>query len=197
MFYNYSNSSQMENKANIEEGKKAFFVLFGEGNSGKTSTLRQLICMLSGITQAPDKADVRVIVKYRGKNIYIATYGDVKEQICRNILFFEGEYTGKVFFIDKSNVEEISISRYDKFFSPSIFISASRPSGGAVTMNLAFAQTVMNNLDYHLWVRKEKDKTADKVVPPYGHNNPSPSDMTMANHLKDLIDKVIDNKLIP
>lgn len=193
----------MENKVSIEEKKKAFLVLFGEGNTGKTTTLRQLIRNLSGLSKLPSKDDVRVIVKYRDKNIYISTYGDTKEHICRNVLFFGGEYTGKigsndkVFFIDNGGTHEVAASRYDKLFKPSILISACHPGGAPAAMNLAFSQTVMNKLDYHLWIRKVKDETADNAVPPYGHNNPSPSDITMANHLKDIIDKVIDNKLIP
>ena len=175
---------------------KAIFVLFGKGNCGKTTTLRLLIDLLSSSQQLPqNKADVRVIVEYKGKYIYISTYGDVKEEIYINHLFFEGRYDNSkiLLFQNKEKMKTGVVSSYYKEYPPSIYVSASRRDGETVIANLSFATAKTRHICKYEWLLKNAENPSSL----YNHNNPSNDDWAMAKHLKDLIDKVIDNKLIP
>ena len=168
---------------------KAIFVLFGESNCGKTTTLRLLIDLLSGCQQLPkNKGDVRAIVDYEGKYIYISTYGDVKEEIYINNLFFEGRYdNSKILFISNGIMTKGVKRTYYKDYTPSIYVSASRRDGETVIANLSFATAKTRHICKYEWLLKNAENPSSL----YNHNNPSNSDWAMAKLIKKEIDEII------
>ena len=93
-------------------GKKVIIALYGPENTGKTTTLNLLIGLLGGPERTEDR---RLRLTYGRKRIAIATYGDDKKQLDRNINFFKEE-------------------------SCDIYVTATRTEGGSVDALEAFEE---------------------------------------------------------
>lgn len=75
---------------------RAVLTLFGNSNSGKTSTLRYLFYLLAGINTfrkiATPYDDFRVKVLYRETIIVLSTVGDVEEEVELNWMWFRNKW---------------------------------------------------------------------------------------------------------
>ena len=128
------------------ETSKTNIVLYGNDDSGKTTTLFELAMLLASggsafspsLLQQINKQflhrgkyiDTHFILKYKGKTIYICTGGD-SWVICKsNYDFFKGSYKPQfiIFSIDKNGIEKLSLTEKDKIKEqiPDISITACR-----------------------------------------------------------------------
>ena len=172
-------------KKGYAEKLKAILVLFGEQNTGKSTTLRKLVAKLGNTPPLPSN-DIRVIVDYRGKTIYIATYGDTFFQVNNNSAFFQGELNcSKVNMVKDGELGEAP-SDYFHQMPPEICISASHPDGATVDAGLAFANYKMHLLERYQWIRK--GKSSSKTNEAINADNEA-----MADKLVDIIDEIIDS----
>lgn len=72
--------------------QKLVIVLHGVHDSGKTTTLNYLIQLLQGVeAPSPLIKDRRELIPYQGKKVYVATPGDLKFEIWKNIALSEIE----------------------------------------------------------------------------------------------------------
>lgn len=63
-------------------------VLYGSGNIGKTTTLRMVIDMLNRDELSYSRKDVRTTCHYNGKIVDIATWGDNRSELLKNVKYF-------------------------------------------------------------------------------------------------------------
>ena len=167
---------------------KAFLVLWGAGNSGKTSTLRMLIEELSknpAVSMFLSKRkEFRIIVEYKGIYIYLSTYGDTLEDTQANIAFFDGELNATRIFIYRINSPVVKLNAgfdYIHNYTPSFCISASR-SDGRVPFPLNFyGQKMRIHTSSIVWLHKEKEVRLNHQI-------------ANRNHAKEL-HKFIDDKM--
>lgn len=105
------------------------FILYGEQNAGKTSTLRKVLEMLTGYTllksHGPQK-DLRVIFNVGDKTVFMATYGDDPGVIRRNFAFFnKSKNFNTAYELIDGELKKIENSRYQEL-TPDLCISACR-----------------------------------------------------------------------
>ena len=177
------------------ERKRLLIVLYGAKSQGKTSTLMQLIINLAGGGSVVENSinstslkkgkywDGRMIIKYEGHLIYIATGGDTWG-ICRgNTDFFESDF-GKqtIYEVDATGVIELtSTEKADyskKKKKPIVAVCACRPSGdnyGAIKALHAYYEHALSNYTEQLWIRKKKED----------------DNITVANEIQKRIDEFI------
>jgi len=144
--------------------KKMLIVLYGKRNQGKTTTLFNLIEMLSGINP-PRNMDGRFIIKYKGHYILIGTGGD-SWGICRvNTNFFEGGTDNKtiLWVVYNNNFEQLKgldekVKKEYEMIKPSICITSCRPSGdgnGAIKAIHYYVERHNEDYERMLWLRKD------------------------------------------
>ena len=129
---------------------EGLFCLYGQHDTGKSTALAWLVFSLAydELTESEiyDKfeserqqraacrknrtdafPDMRVIVPYKGIYVYLALYGDSKEQIENNVKFFEGSLgIGTISIFDRGELRNLKSEErnYHNLFPPTICVSA-------------------------------------------------------------------------
>ena len=132
---------------------KAVLTLYGEGDSGKTATLRYLYKLLSG--QAPinqNPKDFRARLDYCGVRILISTTGDDKKDVEDNWHWYLGLY--KATANRTRTLGDANISDVDKV----IIVGPTRESGknDGVILNDGFIQELKSSLSVIQYIHKTK-----------------------------------------
>jgi hypothetical protein len=139
----------VDNKKLYANPLKSILYLYGQHNAGKSTTLGWLIFYLAYCGKEDSFVyeqfnywkkklkkrnkrknsfpDIRVIVPYEGKYVYIALYGDNLEATEANVFFFEGRLDYKKIRIFDSQVRPLEDNEKDyyKQYTPSVCVSAS------------------------------------------------------------------------
>lgn len=150
---------------------KANIILFGTGNSGKTTTLRILYYLLTGTTAPANKT--RVQITYKGSKIDFAFNGYTLDVVEGNVAFFE------------DNPCDIAVS-------------PTRTDGGPVIAMNYFIDKTFPMTENIIW-KKVADipvaKRASKghLVAPKNYAKNYPQSSFLASKLKDIIEGCIDN----
>lgn len=113
--------------------KKVIIALWGPGGKGKSTTLNLLIKSLGGPEGTEDR---RRRLTYGGKRIAIATYGDDKWQLQRNVDFFNEE-------------------------SCDIYVTATRTSGGSVVELEKFEKKIGAEI---IWISKSSSTSYQELI---------------------------------
>lgn len=180
---------------------KAFIVLWGSGESGKSETLRMLAEKLCIDGKSPtiqnqitaflnSKKDFRIIIEYKSLFVFLSTFGDTIEDTQKNIAFFDGELTSSTILICLSNnIIEIMKEQqgYLSQYTPSFCISASRGDGRVPFPLDYYGHKMQIHTSSIIWLHKEKD--LDNTM--YNATNKKCSD-----EVHDLIDRKIVGKII-
>lgn len=116
-----------------DKEKKAIIGLWGPGEKGKTKTLNLLIKSLGGPEGTVDR---RVRLSYRKKRIAITTYGDDKEQLQKNVDFFNEE-------------------------SCDIYVTATRTRGGSVVELEKFEKKIGAEI---IWISKSYSTSYQELI---------------------------------
>ena len=165
-------------------------ILYGEANSGKTTSLLKLAAMLGGngveaqienllkSETGTRYGDARFIVEYREKLIYIGTGGDTWA-VCRgHTECFDGNYSNKqIYLISRGTVDKYT-KNADETRKPDVCVCACRPSGdgyGAIKALHSYSEKAILEYKQQIWVRKDKDTDCS----------------AQAEELKDIIDRVL------
>lgn len=203
----------------------SLIVLFGTSNSGKTSTLMDLVMLLTNarvrryintfLVDVNPKTgrnyyiDAMFIFKYKGLNIYLSTFGDTRYICERNCFFFERKQE-----LMKSNLIHVfdgkTITTMDKLptkiqnqylkkkeYQPHICISACRTDGGPVDAMMYFSDKILPKVQNEIWLRKWRDPKHYEPKPI--DNKPSiinVDDDKLAKEIKQLLDRMINGKSI-
>lgn len=194
------------------ENSRVLFVLYGNQNQGKSTTLRLLASLLAGgenyqsllatIKQVLKSKknwykDTCFILKYQKKSVYIATGGD-SWVICRkNCEFFDGNFHSQL------NIYEISsngirlLSTDDKLpykgNAADICITACRPKGdgtGAGKAVQTYCEKRFDDFNYQIWIRKYSDKAnkSDDIAL-------EKQDKECADKIKKMIDDFVNHNM--
>ena len=148
--------------------------LYGQGNLGKTTTLRMLYNKLSGKIMSSNST--REIFTYKRMNIVICTTGDTRRFIEGNIAFLKKHI--------KKGQENI------------IFISAVNQKMDSYDAMHNYQEEIMEGYvdsKFILWVEKLDPKIEEQPYVEGGSKKTSNIDST---RLKEIIDFYIKNKLI-
>ncbi len=116
-----------------DKEKKAIIGLWGPGEKGKTKTLNLLIKSLGGPEGTVDR---RVRLSYKKKRIAITTYGDDKEQLQKNVDFFNEE-------------------------SCDIYVTATRTRGGSVVELEKFEKKIGAEI---IWISKSYSTSYQELI---------------------------------
>lgn len=123
----------------------ALITLFGKNNSGKTTALRDVVQILTGILP-PKSGDFRIAFEWKGKIIFLSTYGDEEDAIKKNIKFFSCSLKCNFSFYTILN-GVLTECRYkadkNQYFcthKPDICVSASRNGESTLGILREFAQ---------------------------------------------------------
>lgn len=182
---------------------EAIVVVFDKSNQGKTSTLRELVNVLTGSLPI-SKGDFRAIIpdyhakgQHKKVNIYIATCGDVPEIIDDNLRFFNGKMPdGKnypTYLYNKGSWVEIKNGNELPDIEANVCISACRSDGGGVD---AMQYFIHSNLAYSftcLWIRLSLLRQKLNV---HITKKKTPNWTKVANELKNMIDNKLARRFI-
>lgn len=196
---------------------QALIVLYGLGNKGKTSTLTDLVFLL---TNARIKGminrnfiyvdkngnqhykDAYYVLKYSEKTFFVSTYGDGREECENNIAFFERRVVRqKIHIIEGTCIRELDTlskaEQNNKYYKvkPDFIVSACRTEGGSVDANMYFADKLLSKVNQEVWIRKYGMKEGE--VPVYidaKYPIITKNDNAVANDIKAFIDRVKDYK---
>lgn len=166
-------------------------ILYGEANSGKTTSLMKLAAKLggSGVAAKIDRdfkkgtryEDARFIVEYKEKLIYIGTCGDTWAACREHTECFAGNYSNKkIYLISGETVDPLPSSEKNTYKTrrPDVCVCACRPYGdgyGAIKALHSYSETSIQKYKQQIWIRKDKDIDCD----------------VQADELKDIIDRHI------
>ena len=162
-------------------------ILYGEANSGKTTSLLKLAAMLggSGVEAQIENllkpktgtryGDARFIVEYKDRLIYIGTGGDTWAACREHTECFAGNYSNKQIFLISGG----TVGKYTKNAAetrkPDVCVCACRPSGdgyGAIKALHSYSEKAILEYKQQIWIRKDRDTDCN----------------VQANELKDIID---------
>ena len=180
---------------------KAFLVLWGAGDSGKTSTLKMLFEELfkNPATQnipiqivnfLSSHKDFRIIIRYKNIYIYLSTYGDSQEDTQANIAFFDGELDNNriYFYLPGTEVKRLDNDiNYLQEYTPSFCISASRVDGRIPFPLEYYGDKMRIHTSSIVWLYKEKEKRQH----PFASVN-----QQHAIEIRDFINRKMQNNLI-
>ena len=186
---------------------EALFVLYGEHDRGKTTTLTTIALMLSGnslknriIKKMRKKTkttndgfrDGYYIIRYCDKWIFISTCGDTRKECENNINFIHGIPVHKdVLIIYNNYIYTLKKGNPNKYIRPDICITASRVKGESVQPVLYLANKLFCECRWQIWRHKIGYEKMTEVI----YSDPSHSitkdDSDVANELKQLIDGYI------
>jgi hypothetical protein len=191
--------------ANKRIDQITLIVLYGLGNSGKTSTLINVVKLLispkayaSHIWNNGKRyQDVMIIIKFKEKLIYISTKGDGRNECEENILFFRRKLDEtKILVVHKNKVVSLSslsaseIKELYRNAKPDICISASRTDGGSVAASDYHMMERLPSFRTGIWIRKvsAKQKLDEELL--------TSIDRQVAEDMKNLIKRLIGGKTI-
>lgn len=180
---------------------RSFLVLWGAGNSGKTTTLRMLLEEISKKQNSnvvptavssflSKRQEFRIIIKYQETYIYLSTYGDTLEETQANMSFFDGELKNKRIFVYQpgSSVQLLNKETdYYSIMSPSFCISACRGDGRVPLPLDYYGDKMRIHTSSIVWLHKEKDSAKTHY-----HN----SNRSHAIEICEFIERKNQNKLI-
>ena len=185
-----------------EEFPQALFVLYGESNKGKTTTLTELVFKLvkdpAIIGQIKnyviDKKTKKYkngcyIILYNGKWIFLSTWGDDRKSSELNINFFYNILINKDVYIIENNTFRKK-ARYEDYkqYIPNVCITASRIKGPSLPPTLYLSNKQLKPCKWQIWRHKMGDlrgyQNEDGI---YVTNE----DDDVANELKDMIDNYV------
>lgn len=192
---------------------EALFVLYGEHDRGKTTTLTTLVLMLAGksltnrvikkMKKKTQKAnggfrDGYYIIRYCGKWIFISTCGDTRKECEKNINFFHGVAVHRdIHIVYNNEIYTLRKGNPNKHIRPDICITASRVKGESVQPILYLANRLFCNCHWQIWRQKIGYEKMTDVI----YSNPSCSitkdDDDVANELKQLLDEYVLKKKTP
>ena len=190
-------------------------VLYGLGNQGKTTTLTHLLFLLTNNsvknfinTNLVPKGkngnlhynDAYYILAYKNFVVFIATYGDGRDECERNNNFFACKEINKdlVYVVSDNNICKLSSLSNEKQkelyhnAKPNIFITACRTDGGSVDATLYQTNKMLPHAKQIVWIRKmglpknAKPEYIDPAMPIVTTN-----DDKVANEIKQLLDRLL------
>lgn len=190
-------------------------VLYGLGNQGKTTTLTHLLFLLTNnsvknfintnLVQTGKNGnqhynDAYYILEYNGALVFIATYGDGRNECERNNNFFACKEINKdlVYVVSDNNICKLSSLSNEKQkelyhnAKPNIFITACRTDGGSVDATLYQTNKMLPHAKQIVWIRKmglpknAKPEYIDPAMPIVTKN-----DDKVANEIKQLLDRLL------
>ncbi len=194
---------------------QALIVLYGLGNQGKTTTLTHLLFLLTNnsaknyvdknLVQTGKNGnqhynDAYYILEYNSALIFIATYGDGRNECERNNDFFAGKEINKdlVYVVSDNNIckfSSLSNEKQKELYhnaKPNIFITACRTDGGSVDATLYQTNKMLPRAKQIVWIRKmglpknAKPEYIDPAMPIVTKN-----DDKVANEIKQLLDRLL------
>lgn len=194
---------------------KALIVLFGLGNQGKTSTLFDLLFLLTSnsnqikihinkyFTKKNRKGqlcykDGYFVLYYSDNPIFISTCGDGAAECERNKDFFERKPISQpIYIIDGTRVlplEKLSEEEQNaKYYNvpPQICVSACRTEGGSVDATMYMSKKFLSHILQEVFIRKigKKGGITESIYP----DGPviTKDDHCLALDIKEYIDKMI------
>lgn len=205
-------------KKDSKESKKkeifpyALFVLYGDGNKGKTTSLTELLFKLIGDPTIIGKLKSRIInsktkkykngcyvIFYKGKWIFMSTWGDDRKSSELNINFFYGiSVQKKIFVIDNNGLGQLKRGTAYTLHHPDICITASHGDGTSLPPTLYMANKQLEPCHWQIWKHKKGDalqnaRNEDGILV-------TSEDIEVAKELKSMIDdyviKVKEEKLV-
>ena len=162
-------------------------ILYGEANSGKTTSLLKLAAMLGGgsVEAQIEKllkpktgtryGDARFIVEYKDRLIYIGTGGDTWAACREHTECFAGNYSNKQIFLISGGTVCKYTNNAAETRKPDVCVCACRPYGdgyGAIKALHSYSERTILEYKQQIWIRKDKDIDCD----------------VQAKELKDIID---------
>lgn len=184
----------------MNKNLEGIIALYGTSKEGKSSTLRELINLMTGIFPKKRRKDYRVVIKgYNVKgedekvNVFIATCGDTQEVLEDNIRFFNSKMPAKnppIFIFDYGTKTWGKVKNEDqlKDIEANICISACRTEGGGVDAMRYFINSKLSYTFFSAWIRlailRAKLGTPKDMKKPADWNK-------IAGELKKLIDQII------
>lgn len=170
----------MAKKKNPSYYSNLNILVYGQGNLGKTTTLRRLYKNLTG--NVLPKNCSRKYFPYRGKQIVLCTAGDTRKIVVNNISELKKHATASIYMNGKNNHTDIFISAVNQKFD------------SYEAMQNLQEEIIDGTVDskYILWIEKLNPK---KEEHPYVKGSTKTSDRD-ADRLKNIIDFYIDNNLI-
>lgn len=197
---------------------QSIIVLYGNSNSGKTSTLQQLIIRLCGgnkLTPTVQSAfestfltvnshgkryykDANVILSYKGQNIFISTGGDTWAKVRGNFEFMSTIAAPKNVFVfhygsfvifDSLKTQEQGLYRNCKVF----ITAASLSPYGAFEAAKHFTISMAGKFHCEAWVNKEKSKRSSFID---NYKRIRKSDDAYAEKIIKVIDRIIAGEII-
>ena len=181
---------------------QALFVLYGNRNKGKTTSLTELVFKLVSnpvIISQIKKHIIRnninkktksykngcYVIQYNGKWIFLSTWGDDRKSCELNINFFYGIPVNKnIYLIDKNGFTPLKRGTAYTLHRPDICITASHGDDDSLPPTLYLANKQLEPCKWQIWRHKMGDQ---------GYQNEdgiyvSKEDDEVANELKDMID---------
>lgn len=169
-----------DSKKLYEDPLKGLFFLYGQHDTGKSTALAFLAYLLALDGQPEEEIlkqfeanrkekvmkrihkkdahpDMRVIVPYKGIYVYIALYGDSKDDIEKNVFFFEGSLR-TISIFDKGSIRPLkkTESEYYALYPPAVCVSACFESNNAEAPLKYFADKKYLYTQMTTWLRIEK-----------------------------------------
>lgn len=183
--------------------EKIQLILYGNANTGKTSTLMKLVEILCGSTPAiiADIAgfmwpsggykDARFVIEYRDHHVCICTAGDSWVVSSVNCDLFDLMHPGNITVYEASplGVTKLSARAKSLLNEPEICVCACRPNGdryGAIKAIHSYSHKHIVDYSFQFWFRKKEEKDKTKFAA---------ASLAMAEKLKEYIDDYIDGKL--
>ena len=194
---------ETKNAGKKEDFPQALFVLYGDGNKGKTTSLTILLFKLIGdptiianlkriiINSKTTKyKNGCYVIFYKGKWIFMSTWGDDRKSSELNIKFFYGISVQKtIIVIDKNGFVKWERGKAYTLHRPDICITASRSNGASLPPTLYLANKQLESCHWQIWKHKKGDallnsRNEDGVLV-------TSEDIKVANELKSMIDNYI------
>ena len=202
---------------NGDKQYQSLIVLYGLGNQGKTSTLTDLLFLLTNarvrdfinknLTKMDKKGlmhykDGCYVLRYKGRGVFISTYGDGRIECERNKDFFESkEIDVPIYVIEGTTVRELnsmsSKEQQRKYYNvkPNFLISACRTEGGSVDATMYLADKLLSKIQQEVWIRKfgiKEDELPEYVYAAYPII--TKYDDIVARDIKAFINRVRNNR---
>ena len=196
---------------------RSVIVLYGKSNSGKTSTLMDLLMLLnrafvkkfintnlvktnrSGVMYYQD---AMFIFYYKEHLIFLSTFGDTQDICEANCHFFERKQANRDIYVIHNgtvkHLKDLSSTEKKSFFArklkPSFCISACRTDGGPADAIMYFSKKVLDDVQNVVWIRKWRDP---KAYNPIYTDQKTPiitaDDEQLAKEIRNFIDRMIKN----
>lgn len=167
--------------------------MFGRDNVGKSTTLEELIgriinnqtalpTLISTFPPQKNRPDLKVILPFNDKYIYVATGGDDIRRTTANVQFFSMKYSGlSIYRYDITTCSFVKINnKKSPLMFPEICISASRPNANIAQPLINFGNSLDPYNSQVVWVRKRNQQNTQND----------------AQDLMDLVNRIHKNKMV-